>query len=50
MVFVATTKRKNSLEFGNQKFEFVTLSKKKFFGFVEEKASKTETYISSKEK
>ena len=50
-VFVATTKRKNDLKFGNQKFEFVTLSKKKFFGFVEEKASKTETFnISSKEK
>jgi len=50
-VFVATTKRKNSLKFGNQKFEFVTISKKKFFGFVEEKASKTETFnISSKEK
>lgn len=50
-VFVATTKRKNNLKFGNQKFEFVTLSKKKFFGFVEEKASKTETFnISSKEK
>ena len=50
-VFVATTKRKNNLKFGNQKFEFVTLSKKKFFGFVEEKASETETFnISSKEK
>lgn len=50
-VFVATTKRKNNLKFGNQKFEFVTLSKKKFFGYVEEKASKTETFnISSKEK
>ena len=50
-VFVVTTKRKNSLKFGNQKFEFVTLSKKKFFGFVEQKASKTKTFnISSKEK
>jgi len=50
-VFVATTKRKRNLKFGNQKFEFVTLSEKKFFGFVEEKASKTETFnISSKEK
>ena len=28
-VFVTTTKRKNSLKFGNQKFEFVTPSKKK---------------------
>jgi len=50
-VFVATTKRKNDLKFGNQKFEFVTLSKKKFFGFVQEKVGKTETFnISSKEK
>lgn len=50
-VFVATTKRKNDLKFGNQKFEFVTLSKKKFFGFVQEKAGETETFnISSKEK
>jgi predicted transcriptional regulator of viral defense system len=50
-VFVATTKRKNDLKFGNQKFEFITLSKKKFFGLVKEKASKTETFnISSKEK
>lgn len=50
-VFVATTKRKRDVKFGNQKYEFVTLSKKKFFGFVEEKAGKTETFnISSKEK
>ena len=50
-VFVATTKRKRNLEFGNQRFDFVTLSKKKFFGFIEEKASKTESFnISSKEK
>jgi len=50
-VFVATTKRKSSLKFGGQRFEFVTISKKKFFGFVEERASRTETFnISSKEK
>ena len=50
-VFVATTKRKRNLEFGNQRFDFITLSKKKFFGFVEEKASKKEFFnISSKEK
>jgi len=50
-VFVVTTKRKRNLKFGNQKFEFVTLSKKKFFGFVEQKANKTKTFnISSKEK
>ena len=50
-VFVATTKRKRNIKFGNQKFEFVTLSKKKFFGFIEEKASKKESFnISSREK
>ena len=50
-VFVATTKRKRNLEFGNQRFEFVTLSKKKFFGFVEEKVNKKESFnISSREK
>ena len=50
-VFVATTKRKRNLKFGNQKFEFITLSKKKFFGFVKEKADKKEFFnISSKEK
>ena len=50
-VFVATTKRKRNLKFGNQRFEFVTLSKKKFFGFIEQKASKKESFnISSREK
>lgn len=50
-IFVATTKRKRNLEFGNQRFEFVTLSKKKFFGFIEQKASKKESFnISSREK
>ncbi len=50
-VFVATTKRKRNLEFGNQRFEFVALSKKKFFGSVKEKAGKKESFnISSREK
>lgn len=51
-VFVVTTKRKKKriLEFGNQRYEFVTLSRKKFFGFVEEKAGKAKFNISSKEK
>ncbi|MEX2312446.1 MAG: type IV toxin-antitoxin system AbiEi family antitoxin, partial [Nitrosopumilaceae archaeon] len=50
-VFVATRKRKRNLKFGYQKFEFVTLSKKKFFGFVKEKANNKEFFnISSKEK
>ena len=50
-VFVATTKRKRNLEYGNQRFEFVTLSKKKFFGFVKEKTGQKESFnISSREK
>ncbi len=51
-IFVATPKRKKNkvLEFGNQRYEFVTLSKKKFFGFVEDKSGKTKFNISSKEK
>jgi predicted transcriptional regulator of viral defense system len=50
IVFVATTKRKRNLEFGHQKFQFVKLSKKRFFGFVEEKRGDTTFNISSKEK
>lgn len=50
-IFVVTTKRKRSLEYLKQRFEFITLSEKKFFGFVEQKASNKETFnISSREK
>lgn len=51
-VFVVTPKRKKKrvLKFGNQRYEFVTLSRKKFFGFIEEKTGKTTFNISSKEK
>ncbi len=51
-VFVATRKqkKKGSLKFGNQKFQFITLSEKKFFGFVETKIKKTKFNISTKEK
>jgi predicted transcriptional regulator of viral defense system len=50
-IFVATTKRKRNLKFGNQKFQFITLSEKKFFGFIEEKINKKEFFnISSREK
>ncbi|MFY9301436.1 MAG: type IV toxin-antitoxin system AbiEi family antitoxin [Candidatus Nitrosotenuis sp.] len=51
-VFVVTTrqKKKTILKFGNQKFQFITFSRKKFFGFVEEKSTKTKFNISSKEK
>jgi predicted transcriptional regulator of viral defense system len=50
MVFIATTQRKRDLEYGDTRFEFVTLAKKKFFGFVEEKAAGGSFNISSREK
>ncbi len=51
-VFVATPKRKKRrvIGFGNQRYEFVTLSRKKFFGFTEEESNRTKFSISSKEK
>ncbi|MBS1268574.1 MAG: hypothetical protein MAG458_01305 [Nitrosopumilus sp.] len=51
-VYVATRKqkKKSSLKFGNQKFQFITLSEKKFFGFIEAKTNKTKFNISTKEK
>lgn len=51
-VFVVTTKRKKNriIEFGKQKFQFVTLSNTKFFGYVKEKAGKDTFNISSREK
>ena len=50
VTFVATTKRKKNVNFGPTKFEFITLSNKKFFGIVEEKMSGGKFNISSKEK
>jgi len=49
-VFVATKKRKRGIEYGNQEFKFVILSKKKFFGFVREKIEDFEFNVSSREK
>ena len=51
-VFVATTKQKKKgiLKFGNQKFQFITLSKTKFFGIKEEKRGNNKFNISNKEK
>jgi predicted transcriptional regulator of viral defense system len=49
-VFVATTKRKRDMEYGAQKFRFITLSKKKFFGYVQEENNDIRFNISSKEK
>jgi predicted transcriptional regulator of viral defense system len=50
VVFVATTQRKKDFEFGNTRFEFVTLTKKRFFGYVEEKSTMGTFSISSREK
>lgn len=49
-VFVAAVKRKKDLEYGPTRFEFVTLSQRRFFGFVEEKAAGGIFTISSREK
>jgi predicted transcriptional regulator of viral defense system len=50
VVFVATTKRKRNLEYGPTTFKFVTLSKKKFFGFVDGEVAGAKFRVSSKEK
>ncbi len=49
-VFVATTKRKRNLEYGPTKFEFITLSKDRFFGFMEQEIAGSKFKISSREK
>jgi len=49
-VFVATTRRKNSLKFGSQKFEFVTLSQKKFFGLSRKRRARRKPSASPPEK
>jgi len=50
VVFVATTHRKKDLEFGDTRYEFVTLTKKRFFGYVEENTTRGNFNISSREK
>lgn len=50
VVFVATTQRKKDLDYGDTRFEFITLSKKRFFGFVKEKTARGTFNISSREK
>ncbi len=50
VVFVATTQRKRDLDYGDTRFEFVTLAKKRFFGDVEEKAARGAFNMSSREK
>jgi predicted transcriptional regulator of viral defense system len=50
VIFVVTTKRKRDLEYGPLKFKFVTFSKKRFFGAVEEEIDGDKFKISSREK
>ncbi|CAG0987316.1 hypothetical protein METP3_02437 [Methanosarcinales archaeon] len=50
VVFVATTQRKKDVEFGDTRYEFVTLTKKRFFGYVEENTTGGTFNISSREK
>lgn len=49
-VFVATTKRRKTLEYGPSIFKFVKLSKKRFFGFEEGEIAGTKFKVSSREK
>lgn len=48
--FVITTKRKRNMEYGSLKFKFITFSKKRFFGTVEEETAGEKFRISSREK
>ncbi|MFY9300019.1 MAG: type IV toxin-antitoxin system AbiEi family antitoxin [Candidatus Nitrosotenuis sp.] len=50
VIFVVTTKRKRDLEYGPLKFKFITFSKKRFFGMVEEEIGGDKFKISSREK
>jgi predicted transcriptional regulator of viral defense system len=49
-IFVATTKRRRDVEYGPTKFEFVTLAKRRFFGFVHERIAGGSFAVSSPEK
>lgn len=48
--FIATTKKKTKVEWQSASFEFVTLSKRKFFGFVTVKVFDIEICMASPEK
>ena len=50
VVLVATTKRKRPLEFNSQKIRFITLTRRRFFGFIEMKTFGYPFKISSLEK
>jgi len=49
-IFVATTKRRKDLDYGTSRFEFITISRRRFFGFVEESIAGRPFNISSREK
>jgi len=49
-IFAATTKRKRPVKYGGQTFRFITLSKAKFFGFIEEAIDGQTFRISTREK
>lgn len=49
-IFVATTKRKRAVKYGGQTLRFVTISRRKFFGFTEEKIDGQTFNISTREK
>jgi predicted transcriptional regulator of viral defense system len=49
-MFIATTKRRRDVEYGPTKFEFVTLAKRRFFGFVHERIVGGSFAVSSREK
>lgn len=48
--FIATTKKKTKVEWQSASFEFVTISKRKFFGFVTVKVFDIEVCMASQEK
>ncbi len=50
-VLVATTKKKRNFEYGGQRFEFVRLAERKFFGFTQQDAGSGKKFnVSSREK
>jgi len=49
-VFVATPKRKKHIKYGGQMLRFITISRKKFFGFTQERVDKMQFNISTREK
>ena len=49
-LFIATTKKKPDIEWARSSFKFVTLSKRKFFGYRREKVFDTEVNMAEPEK